>query len=368
MDLVTLLPEAEEALLPVHVVERTTVLPVADSQDSTPKERLRIVDYNGTPLPGVDYYQGLQPDSSRSGLLEVERWQMAWEPTDEWLRNHCVHAVSDALGYVWSDTTDYQALYLAKSAEQVTFGPFPRRAEMRFPPPRQCRIQLIQEDGTPVVGAAVVLRDDERPGTSKSPILGFTDATGQCTVQNIGRLMNLNGAGEGGHTHWLGIRGLGFRGSDVEVDARHVPSSIRIVVPSCAPLALELVDPSGRRHSSERALLLVSHPEKEELKEFTRATGPVFFGHCVVSLDLRLEDYEGLQLPTPRVSGKLHVVRVALQDLCPSGAVLTGHVRRSDGSVLANARLLLCKEGGGRLGTGHFGRARPLRIRSYRSS
>jgi hypothetical protein len=247
-----------------------------------PGTRLRIVDPNGKPLPGAEYFQAAMPYGSERGRLESAAWWARWEP-EAWLAEHGTRSVADAAGMVSTRTTDVPRLYVARHDGGLAFWGFPFPDELQVLPEQTCAVRVVDTAGRPVPDAAVVLRNDDAPGTSRSPIVGLTDANGECRVRHLQRLRDARSRDE---VHRLGVRGLGLRSGDVTIDPLHLPDRVTITVPPCALLAVELLDPAARRYTAPQGVLLISD-QGEQLLEYTREHGPIDFGHCAVGARLR---------------------------------------------------------------------------------
>jgi hypothetical protein len=305
-----------------------------DRANDNARFRLRIVDADGRPLPGAEYFTGPLPEGSANGLLESEAWRERWHP-DAWLTQRCTRTVADADGFVRTMVTDVGWLYVARHEGRLAFWGWPFPDELQVLPEPSCVVRVVDTTGAPVPDAAVVLRDDDEPGTSKTPILGLTDANGECRVRHLQRLQ---GPRVRDDVHRLGVRGLGLRSADVRIDPERIPERVTITVPPCAPLAVELVDPLGRRYASAWPSLLLA-ADGEELQEFVRTTESVEFGHCAVGAVLRAATPRGVRLLGPPAARAHHLLRVPLAALEPEGLVFTGVARRADGTPLAGVTL-----------------------------
>ncbi len=323
---------------PSAAPDRRTAPSPAESGDQTRDDnegnRLRIEDEHGTPLPGAEYFEGQEPSSSMTGLLEGEAWREWWHP-DAWLLR-CTHQVANAAGYVTPHTTHVHHLYVSRHGGQLTFWGFPFPEELRAEPERTCKITVIDATAQPIVGAAVTLRREREPANSREPIVGVTDAHGVCIASHLQRLHP--DAEDLGYLPRFGVRGLGLRSADVPFDPSSPPAAVTLTLPPCGRVAVELLDTNGARLTSPDLIMLLA-PDGEELTEYARTTGPIEFGLCAVGLQLAVTTPENHRFAGPRTAGERIVESLRLIDLEAHGYVLTGRALRTNGTPLVNCVL-----------------------------
>jgi len=331
-------------------VEREPLAAVVVDDVATPGKNLRIVDEHGAPVPGAEYFEGPWPYHSYGGLSVQAAMQELWRP-DVWLTTKCTRQIADADGWVQCRPSDTPWLGVARHGDRQGRGiRWGEPNELPLLPPKPCRVVVVGASGAPIEGASVIVRLDDYG--DHDVIVGVTDAAGECLAADLDWLARDRWLGSPLSTWRFGVRGLGLRASEVPFDVADPPGQVRLQLPPCGMVAIEVRGPDGARTASAEPVVLGTDHEElldayEFVEEYAQASGPVDVGLVACDAQLVASNcrlYDGVPNGTrrfrgPSVDGERIVLTLDPLSLRPGGRMLTGRVVFEDSRPAANVTI-----------------------------